>query len=90
MLDVISLAPADVRQFVALDVHKLSIVAATLPAAGGRSEIHRVETTEKAIRRFIAKLGGRRGWRSAMRLGPAGSRSGGCSPASVLRAMWSR
>jgi transposase len=58
MPDVISLQPADARTFVALDVHKLSIVAATLPPAGGRPEIHRIETTEKAIRRFIAKLGG--------------------------------
>jgi hypothetical protein len=32
MPDVISLQPADVRMFVALDVHKLSIVAATLLA----------------------------------------------------------
>ena len=55
MPDVISLAPADVRMFVALDVHKLSIVAATLPPSGGRPEIHRIETTEKAIRRFISK-----------------------------------
>jgi hypothetical protein len=78
MPDVISLQPADVRVFVALDVHKLSIVAATLPPAGGRPEIHRIETTEKAIRRFITKLGGPVGWRSATRPGPAGSRSGGC------------
>jgi hypothetical protein len=39
MPDVISLAPADVRMFVSLDVHKLSIVAATLPPAGGQSKI---------------------------------------------------
>ena len=31
MSDVTSIAPADVRLWVSLDVHKLSIVAATLP-----------------------------------------------------------
>ena len=35
MPDVSSTAPADVRLWVALDVHKHSIVAATLPAAAG-------------------------------------------------------
>jgi transposase len=58
MPDVISLQPAEARMFVALDVHKLSIVAAILPPVGGRPEIYRIETTEKAIRRFVAKLGG--------------------------------
>ena len=61
MPDVISLAPADVRMFVALDVHKLSIVAATLPPAGGRPKVDRIETTEKAIRRFIDRAGRRGG-----------------------------
>jgi hypothetical protein len=32
--DVSSIAPGDVPLWVALDVHKLSIVAATLPTAG--------------------------------------------------------
>jgi transposase len=54
--DVSSNQPADVRLFVALDVHKLSIVAATLPPAGGRQEVTRIETTEKAIRRFVKSL----------------------------------
>ena len=45
MPDVSSCAPADVRLWVALDVHKLSIVAATLPPSGGRPEIIRVENT---------------------------------------------
>jgi hypothetical protein len=58
MPDVISTAPADVRLWVALDVHKLSIVAATLPPQGGKPEISRIETTEKAIRTFVTKLGG--------------------------------
>jgi hypothetical protein len=72
MPDVISLAPADVRQFVALDVHKLSIVAATLPPTGGRPEVHRIETTERAIRRFIAMLGGPVGLAVCYEAGPGG------------------
>jgi hypothetical protein len=41
-----SFAPADVRLWVSLDVHKLSIVAATLPPVGGQPEVQRIETTE--------------------------------------------
>ena len=73
MPDVSSTAPADVRLWVALDVHKLSIVAATLPPVGGQPELHRIETTETAIRRFVDRLGGRRDSRSATRPGPAAS-----------------
>src|SRR4051794_37270822 len=51
--DVSSNAPADVRLWVALDVHKFSIVAATLPPTGGTPQLQRVETTERAIRRLI-------------------------------------
>ncbi len=58
MPDVTSTAPADVRLWVALDVHKLSIVAAVLPPVGGQPEVHRLETTERAIGRFIERLGG--------------------------------
>ena len=42
MPDVSSCAPADVRLWVALDVHKLSIVAATLTVAA--------TSTAKAVR----------------------------------------
>jgi len=70
MPDVISTAPADVRLWVALDVHKFSIVAAVLPPAGGRPEVSRIETTEKAIRRFIKTLGGPEGL-AAGRIGAA-------------------
>lgn len=56
-----SLHPGDVRLWVSIDQHKLSIVAATLPPSGGQPELHRVETTERAIRRFIDKLGGPEG-----------------------------
>jgi hypothetical protein len=68
-------------------VHKFSIVAAVLPPAGGRPEVIRIETTEKAIRRFIKSLGGLRGWRSAMRRAGVGSRCGDCSARWGWRAM---
>ena len=72
MPDVISTAPADVRLWVALDVHKLSIVAAVLPPVGGKPEIMRIETTEKAVRRFIARLGGPDGLAVSYEAGPGG------------------
>jgi transposase len=72
MPDVSSNAPADVRLWVALDVHKFSIVAARLPSAGGTPEVQRIETTEKAIRRFIGRLGGPDGLAVAYEAGPGG------------------
>jgi transposase len=72
MPDVSSTAPADVRLWVSLDVHKFSIVAATLPPAGGQPEVHRIETTEKAIRRFIDRLGGPQGLAVCYEAGPGG------------------
>ena len=56
MPDVISNQPADVRLWVSLDVHKLSIVAAVLPPIGGQPEVQRIETTRAAVRRFIERL----------------------------------
>jgi hypothetical protein len=47
--------------WVATDQHKLSLVAATLPTNGGAPEVVRLENTERAIRRFIEKLGGPEG-----------------------------
>jgi transposase len=70
--DVSSWAPAEVRLWVALDVHKLSILAAMLPPAGGRPEIIRIENTPKAIRRLIAQLGGPAGLAVAYEAGPTG------------------
>src|SRR4051794_41579309 len=70
--DVSSCAPAGVRLWVALDVHKRSIVAATLPPVGGRPEIIRVEHTRKAIGRLIDQLGGPGGLAVADEAGPAG------------------
>src|SRR3954470_7455719 len=72
MPDVSSTAPEQVRLWVALDVHKLSIVAATLPSAGGAPELHRVETTPAAIRRFIDRLGGPAGLAVCYEAGPGG------------------
>jgi transposase len=56
----------------ALDVHKLSIVAAVLPPVGGQPEIHRIETTANAIRRFVDRLGGPAGLAALTRPGPGG------------------
>jgi transposase len=67
-----SIAPADVRLWVSLDVHKFSIVAATLAPAGGRPELSRIETTERAIRRFIDRLGGPEGLAVCYEAGPGG------------------
>jgi transposase len=70
--DVSSIAPAEVRLWVALDVHKFSIVAAVLPPAGGTPEVSRIETTEAAIRRLIARLGGPAGLAVCYEAGPGG------------------
>ena len=72
MPDVISTAPADVRLWVSLDVHKLSIVAATLAPVGGQPEVEQIETTRAAVRRFIERLGGREGLAVCYEAGPGG------------------
>jgi hypothetical protein len=72
MPDVSSKQPADVRLWVSFDVHKLSIVAATLPPTGGQPEVARIETTEKAVRRLIKKLGGAEGLAVCYEAGPGG------------------
>jgi transposase len=72
MPDVSSSAPADVRLWVALDVHKLSIVAATLPASGGSPDVVEIENTPKAIRRMIDGLGGPEGLAVCYEAGPVG------------------
>lgn len=72
MPDVSSCAPAVVRLWVSLDVHKLSIVAATLPPSGGRPEIVRIENTPEAIRRLISQLGGLEGLAVAYEAGATG------------------
>jgi transposase len=72
MPDVSSIAPADVRLWVSLDVRTLSIVSATLPAQGGQPELQRIETTRVAIRRFIDRLGGPEGLAVYYEAGPGG------------------
>ena len=85
------LHPGQVRRWVSFDQHKFSIVAAVLPPDGGKPELCRIETTEKAIRRFVDKQGGPAGGVAVtMRRGLAGSRCGGCCRSSVSRAMSSR
>ena len=61
MSDVSSVAPVQVTTWVAIDQHKLSLVAATLPASGGQPQVARLENTERAVRRFIERLGGSEG-----------------------------
>jgi transposase len=67
-----STAPEQVRLWVALDVHRFSIVAATLPAAGGVAEVQQIETTPAAIRRFVQRLGGPAGLAVCYEAGPGG------------------
>ncbi len=55
-----------------IDQHKFSIVAAVLPPDGGKPEVCRIETTERAIRRFIDKLGGPEGLSVCYEAGPGG------------------
>ncbi|MBV8733555.1 MAG: transposase [Solirubrobacterales bacterium] len=72
MPDVSSNAPADVRLWVSLDQHRFSVVAAILPLEGGEPELERIETTEKAIRRFVDRLGGPEGLAVCYEAGPGG------------------
>jgi transposase len=72
MPDVSSTAPKQVRLWVALDVHKHSIVAATLPPVGRSPQVQRIENTERAIRRLIDRLGGPDGLAVAYEAGPCG------------------
>jgi transposase len=72
MPDVSSTAPAQVRTWVSIDQHKLSLVAATLPASGGTPEVCRLENTERAVRRFVEKLGGPEGLAVCYEAGPGG------------------
>lgn len=72
MPDVMFRAPAVARMWVALDVHKLSIVAAVLPPRGGQPEVQQIETTRVAARRFIERLGGPDGLAVCQGAGPGG------------------
>jgi hypothetical protein len=86
MPDVSSTAPEQVRLWASLDVHKHSIVAATLPAVGGTPQLQRIENTERAIRRFIVRLDGPPGLAVSYRQGRAALTCCGCSDAWAWRA----
>ena len=72
MPDVSSTAPAAVDRWVVFDVHKNSLVAGVLPAAGGTPEVTRLEHSERAMRRFIGRLGGPDHLAVAYEAGPCG------------------
>jgi transposase len=72
MPDVSSNQPADVRLWVALDVHKLSIVVAVLPPSGGEPEVSQIASTDGAIRKLIKRLGGPEGLAVCYEAGPTG------------------
>ncbi len=72
MPDVSSTAPERVRLWVSLDVHKHSIVAATLAPVGGMPQLQRIENTQRAIRRFIDRVGGADGLAVSYEAGPCG------------------
>jgi transposase len=61
-----------VTTWVAIDQHKLSLVAGILPATGGTPEVVRLENTERAVRRFVDKLGGSAGLAVCYEAGPGG------------------
>jgi transposase len=60
------------RTWVALDVHKNSIVAGVLPFDGDSPELVQLENSEKAIRRLISRLGGPEGLAVCYEAGPCG------------------
>ena len=70
MPDVSSIAPADVERWIVFDMHKNSLVAGVLPASGGTPEVTRLENTERAVRRFVDRLGGPRRLGRRLRGGP--------------------
>ncbi|MCA1701278.1 MAG: IS110 family transposase, partial [Actinobacteria bacterium] len=72
MPDVSSIAPGDVNCWIVFDVHKNSLVAGTLPPSGGAPEVTRLENTERAVRRFVERLGGPDGLAVAYEAGPCG------------------
>jgi transposase len=70
--DVSSIAPADVKQWIVFDVHKNSLVAGVLPPTCGTPEVTRLDNTERAVRRFVERLGGPDGLAVAYEAGPCG------------------
>ena len=73
MPDVLSSAcSATTRTWVALDVHKDSIAAGILSAQVDHAEIVQFENTERAIRRFLGRLGDAAGLAVCYEAGPCG------------------
>jgi transposase len=73
MPDVSSNAPVQTTAtYVALDIHKRSIVAGVLPAAGGDVALHELPNTERALRRLVERLGGPEGLAICYEAGPCG------------------
>ena len=71
--DVLSSAcGATVRTWVALDVHKDSIAAGILSAQVDHAEIVQFDNTERAIRRFLGRLGNPAGLAVCYEAGPCG------------------
>ena len=72
MPDVSSIAPVDVKHWIVFDVHKNSLVAGVLSAAGGTPEVTRIENTERAVKRFVDRLGDSEYLAVAYEAGPCG------------------
>jgi transposase len=58
--------------YVALDVHKRTIVVGSLPASGGEVELAEIENTERALRRLVDRLGGPQRLAVCYEAGPCG------------------
>lgn len=78
MPEGISIAPVDVRLWVALDVHKFSIAPAVLPPAGAGRRSRGLRGPRRRSAGLSSVWEPLRGWRSAMRQAQAGWRCGGC------------
>jgi len=65
-------AAATTRTFVALDVHKNTLTAGILAAEGGEPELVQLEHGEKAVRRFVKRLGDPRRLAVCYEAGPCG------------------
>jgi transposase len=73
MPDVSSNATVETTQtYLALDVHKRSIVAGALPASGGEVELTEIPNTERAVRRLVDRYGGPDGLAVCYEAGPCG------------------
>jgi hypothetical protein len=87
MPDCSSTAPALLTTWVAIDQHKLSLAAGILPASGGTPEVVRLENTERAVRRFVERLGGPDRLAVYYQAGRAAMSFTGCCRGSARRAM---